>query len=359
MLSYGSGLGDRIGGSLTVFLHALLTDRAFEYVWYGQHVLWDTFQSPWIDWRAPPRNLSMGATVPAPPGSGGAVLPMVTENHHWRLPNRSTLYADFYLEAAVAEPRAWVRDLYGSGDLMSYGDGYDVVLWTQNQGLLALAFENPNLQKRLQALGLRWELAVPCLFNFLYVPSPAALSLFRRGNLLDVLLDPDNTVIGVQVRLGDWVFSSEQEGGQSLDDAVLARGYPHFECAQQLTDELNGVARPDEEWDGEGEEHYGAQFWDLAGWGSADSENSPRHKQEGLHAAAGEMWLFGLAAMHVVTTNSAFARLGAVAAGPKSLYGNDTAKYRVYGIPGWRRDCRLSSPDPLEAVASWWVGLHR
>ncbi len=46
----------------------------------------------------------------------------------------------------------------------------------------------PRRPSPLQALGLTWRRAVPCLFNFLYVPSPEALAPFRARGLLDALL---------------------------------------------------------------------------------------------------------------------------------------------------------------------------
>ncbi len=58
--------------------------------------------------------------------------------------------------------------------------------------------------------------------------------------------------------------------------------------------------------------------------------------QEGLHAAAGELWLFGLAHAHVITRESHFGRLGALAGG---RYGSMP---RVYSLakPYDRRSCR-------------------
>jgi len=46
-----NGLTDRLISAVTVFLHALLTDRAFLMDWDGQHCLWDAYRSNHIDWR--------------------------------------------------------------------------------------------------------------------------------------------------------------------------------------------------------------------------------------------------------------------------------------------------------------------
>jgi hypothetical protein len=46
-----NGLTDRLVSSVSVFLHALLTDRAFLFDWSGQHHLWDAYRSSYIDWQ--------------------------------------------------------------------------------------------------------------------------------------------------------------------------------------------------------------------------------------------------------------------------------------------------------------------
>ncbi|KXZ46426.1 hypothetical protein GPECTOR_43g862 [Gonium pectorale] len=392
MLSVESGLADRLGCSLTAFLYALLTDRVFEYVWYGHHVLWESYQSPWIDWRAPPRDVSRGVTVPAPPGAPGPVLPIVLENHHWSRPNRTTLNADFYINPPNEAVKAWVQNLFNSGDVMEYGRDHDVVQWMLNLGLLRFAFNNPHLQKRLQELGLTWQNVVPCLFNYLYVPSPEALSIFRRTPLLHTLLDPNNIVIGIQIRLGDWVFNQPANAAQGV--MHLQYGNWHFHCAQQLTDELiasgaahipgaplqlqrrasflslRGVSRRNAADAGGGSGAAGGRrkvYWLLISDSGAlraaalqkyndgrllVADDFPRNRQTGLHVAATEMWLFGLASMHVVSTGSAFGRLGALAGGPKSLDGQEAARYRIYGVTNRLKHCRLAGPDPTEAVAS-------
>jgi hypothetical protein len=46
-----NGVTDRLVSSVSVFLHALLTDRAFLFDWSGQHKLWDAYRSSFIDWQ--------------------------------------------------------------------------------------------------------------------------------------------------------------------------------------------------------------------------------------------------------------------------------------------------------------------
>ena len=58
MRSDFSGLGDRLTATLSAFLHALVSGRAFLYNWRAHerrapHVLWRALQSAWVDWRHP------------------------------------------------------------------------------------------------------------------------------------------------------------------------------------------------------------------------------------------------------------------------------------------------------------------
>jgi hypothetical protein len=46
-----NGLTDRLVSSVSVFLHALLTDRAFLLDWSGRSSLWEAYRSSYIDWR--------------------------------------------------------------------------------------------------------------------------------------------------------------------------------------------------------------------------------------------------------------------------------------------------------------------
>jgi hypothetical protein len=76
--------------------------------------------------------------------------------------------------------------------------------------------------------------------------------------------------------------------------------------------------------------------------GGALVQDFPLHGQDGLHAAASELWLFGLATAHVVTKASAFGRLGALAGGPWTRHPG-APMHRVYGIGTGYRTCRSAS----------------
>ncbi|KAG2493352.1 hypothetical protein HYH03_008485 [Edaphochlamys debaryana] len=440
MVSEASGLADRLTCSLTVMLYAILTNRTYEYVWYGHHVLWESLSSPYIDWRSPPRDQHEGTQLVR--DANGTVLPHVTENYWWSKPGRTELLARKYVDPSNATAKEEVRQLFAEVDLMSYGKEYDTVIWTSNNGLLRWMVQNPFLAPRLTEMNLTMNNAVRCLFNFAYTPSPAALAPFRQGDLLDKLLDPNNFVIGIQMRLGDHIFKQDTghiaEGHRSYrPDAFI--GEPYFACALELTAQLealpefggkpsrswgdylsslvlsasgfrlpwfgrrssSGSNRPRSERAGEAEAQAGGSssaaggprnasvdqsgsapppprkvYWFLVSDSAAVrkaarerfggsgrllvAEDLPldhvndysRNGQVGLHVAAGELWLFGLAHIHIITPTSTYGRLGAMAGlnQPNKMYSMFDHK---------RRRCLLTKPDRMEEVATWSTGVRR
>ncbi|KAG2486291.1 hypothetical protein HYH03_014996 [Edaphochlamys debaryana] len=255
MVSFVSGLADRLTCSLTVLLYALLTDRTFEYVWYGNHVLWESMQSPYIDWRVPPYNLtdlSKHAAVHDNKSEALSYKAVSYENHHARV-RRTTMFADHYLSPSDAKARSEVQRLFGFGDLITYGNGYDSLLWRLNMGMLRLLLRNPFTRDRVKALNLTLPNAVRCLFNFAYVPSPAALAPWRGSEVLDKLLDPTSFVIGIQVRVGDHVFQDPSAANAHPWQHLSGHAADaHFRCAQRLTEQLERLpefgGRPSSSW---------------------------------------------------------------------------------------------------------------
>ncbi|KAG2485680.1 hypothetical protein HYH03_015652 [Edaphochlamys debaryana] len=240
MLSDNRGLGDRLRSSLTVFAHVLLSNRTYELVWYGKHQLWYSFQSPWIDWRAPP-HLRI-ARFPREGGRpNGTVLPVVTENHHWANPNRSVFdsFCTRAIDPGFSQYQQNMTKRFETTDMTKYGGGRDVVLWTGNQGYARHVLSNPLLQERVKELGLSAGNLASCLFNFLYVPTPRALAPFRQKGMYDILLDPHNYIIGIQIRVGDHAFLDNRKGVKALNGSLP--GQAHFACAQQLREQLESL----------------------------------------------------------------------------------------------------------------------
>jgi hypothetical protein len=170
MVSNQSGLADRLGATVSVFLYALLTGRAFQYRWQGQHELWHALRSDYIDWR-----------YTAPEARSASVLNMSMYDRNWDFGSR----------------RDKLAYLFWRTELPALGDGYEHVVWTSNRGATYRALFNPWLQGPLRLLGLRPATAFACIFDFLFRPSPAVLGMFEPQ--LRVLMEPGLAKVGVQV----------------------------------------------------------------------------------------------------------------------------------------------------------------
>jgi hypothetical protein len=68
-------------------------------------------------------------------------------------------------------------------------------------------------------------------------------------------------------------------------------------------------------------------------------------------AAAGELWLFSLADLHVISKGSSYGRVGAMlAASWQNVFSLDSPAM-------WFRSCQLGDADSLASVTQDWTGI--
>jgi hypothetical protein len=85
----------------------------------------------------------------------------------------------------------------------------------------------------LYDMGLRPDTAFGCAFRFLFAPNDAVKEAF--GSEFGRLQDTHNDVlkIGVNIRLGDWVFgTTSSEKDKSINDLSFLQGI--FDCAHAI-----------------------------------------------------------------------------------------------------------------------------
>jgi hypothetical protein len=169
-----AGLADRLATSVTVFLYALLSDRAFQYDFPGDP-LWQALHSDFIDWRY------TGVD------SGNATLLMD--------------YVDKGLVDLDDGPQPGYMKLFTHGNTSAIGEGYHSVVWQSDHAAVWAAYGNPLVAGRLAAWGLPRENAFACLFDYLYRPSEDVLQAVRPQ--LGPLLDDSALRIGLQARTGE------------------------------------------------------------------------------------------------------------------------------------------------------------
>jgi hypothetical protein len=121
MMSNQSGLADRLSSTITVFLYAVLTGRAFQYHWIGKHDLWKALKSDYIDWR-----------YTAPEAKSGRVLNMSMYDANWDMGSK----------------RDKLAYLFWHTNITALGSDYEHVIWTSNRGATYRTLFNPWLQVR-------------------------------------------------------------------------------------------------------------------------------------------------------------------------------------------------------------------
>jgi hypothetical protein len=101
-------------------------------------------------------------------------------------------------------------------------------------------FDNPYHRKQLLDFGLRPDTAFGCIVEFLFRPNTAVLNM--TAPLLSMLRQPEILKIGVQIRVGDYVFQSKNRRGQRNCPLLTERKIQEFfVCCKEL--EAN-VAKP-------------------------------------------------------------------------------------------------------------------
>ncbi|MEW5300215.1 MAG: hypothetical protein WDW36_003161 [Sanguina aurantia] len=283
------GLSDRLFTITTVFLTALLSNRAFLNHFQAGYVLSEAMTSSYIDWSF---------TSPATPN----------------------VTFDYYEPLMSGRKKKLLREMLWLRDFTAMGARADNVVWRINSGAVMLAFDNPAVHCKLVQMGLNRENLFPCLFDFLFRPTPSTLNLYPTE--LQVLQDPDIVKIGIQIREGDSVFQRAVSAPVfSPHSKSLSYFEMYFECAMQLEQQYYARGAKKVVWYLVSDsvdirrlavEQYGADRV-LTNLGHAldhtllpysTAPATKAHFQKTAAIAAGEMWLFSLADAHIVTEKS-------------------------------------------------------
>jgi hypothetical protein len=182
------------------------------------------------------------------------------------------------------------------------------------------AWGNKHTKQRIQRLGLSPVNIFGCLFDFLYRPTPATMSLVQP--LLPQLLDPTTFKVGLQIRTGDEHLNGGKQARQ-FEDA-----FEWFHCARVV----------EQHWKPPGQKsvwflltdspdirrgavkYLGDQVVTMRDALLAHTLYVPSGANNSaagsiLGFAAAETWLFSLMDVHVISQLSGFGRMGAMMAG--------------------------------------------
>ncbi|KAL3130709.1 hypothetical protein ABBQ38_000058 [Trebouxia sp. C0009 RCD-2024] len=208
-------------------------------------------------------------------------------------------------------------ELIYKGSLGDLGDGADIVTMFGNVGVINVLFNNPQYKSQLYRMGLGPEIAYGCALEYLFAPSLAIKQHFHEEILT---MTGDALKIGIQIRLGDSYLKGGVFEDQKHAEATLETVQHFFDCANQL---VTTFRQPGQQvvWlllsdsldiRSLTKSTYGDRVLVKLDEPSHVAGMSGNEQREGMIAAAGEHWLFGLADYHVISSIGGFGRSAAL-----------------------------------------------
>jgi len=302
-----SGLCDRLTSAVTIFYVALLSKRAFKIDWKNLEPLESVFDQPNINWSIAHSDMD---------------------------PNLGVVKIRRYHTQKLVPEWHPMNDYFSRENLTHLDSDVRTLAFELNQGQIWTLFENPHHKRDLEAMGLTPETAFGCAMHFLFTPRLETLAIAketwqeiwpyvseRKRKLVPHSADFDNSkyatelLIGVQVRLGDFVFKSNSARCKTaFDQDAFTRSI--FKCADYLSDSINVPTKfllitdcVDIRW--AAKEYYGDR---LITYLSGDTEVGHVERTrslETLRLATSELWLFSMTDYQIITRDSSFGRVGA------------------------------------------------
>lgn len=322
-----SGLADTLIGTITVFLFALLTDRAFQ-VWHPELRLEDAYSQPSVNWTH------------APADEGSTVRWMLT-------PLGASEQPKYFTADEMAWFDATVLDALRFKDPAEVSGGAPHIEFVTHFGLVLPLFDNPFVRRRLYQMGLRPDTAFGCAFNYLFEPHAEVLKPYAA--ILREVSNPHILKIGVHIRLGDEVF-----GNDTLSEHLIAKADPFLDCAQQIESSLAVHGQP-VKWilfsDSTAlRQHIRAAY---PGKVVTPEQGSAQHvlKSKGgggaqsVRTAVAENWLLGQVDAFVLTAISGFGRIAVF----RSLLTQS-----AYIVADAKRTCGVKDYDSWRGMAEAW-----
>mmetsp|Transcript_12281 Transcript_12281/g.21751 ORF Transcript_12281/g.21751 Transcript_12281/m.21751 type:complete len:416 (-) Transcript_12281:21-1268(-) len=321
-----AGLADRMTGTITQFIHALLTHRAFKITVYGGVPdLGLAYNGPYINWSGIPLlpNDVLEPLRLTYRGQRDAPEPSRSFNSSVNAAKYSMLY--------MTNAGAKNDQMYGHHDLNAEpGSNATIIVASSNRGRSFKVFSNPFHSAVLLKYGLRPDTCFACIFKFLFEPKPevaeAALSVLSHLHVNEHALK-----IGIHIRVGDSVFQ-----GHVVRDLNPYEKY--FQCAIQLerahatpgqpvvwflmSDSLHVRQLAHARYGNKVlTDIYNASFhMNCPHTGDCDQVSSS-WKTAALLQASAQLWASSLTDFQVLTPGSGFGRLGAwLASNPYGLH---------------------------------------
>ncbi|KAI8385809.1 hypothetical protein BD560DRAFT_384425 [Blakeslea trispora] len=203
------GLADRMGGMISTFFYALLTDRAYLLNWAALNPLplETIWERPHIEWSHDPAEMEALFTDNTNPLLGYQKVDLLNRKY-------KNLTATLFPDG-------------GNTDFNDLWNG-TYIETRSNRGYIIRTFQlSQRYRKALNAIGLTKENAFRCITNFLFRPTIGSrrfLNAYKRLFEMKSVLS-----IGIQIRTDDNALANPQYDVNSLDK------WAHFfKCAGEL-----------------------------------------------------------------------------------------------------------------------------
>lgn len=355
-----SGLADRVIGSVTAFMIAILTDRAFQVGRrYSLPHLETVFSSPFINWTREE--------------DADWLIEPLKHDAKMRQYNHTVMETKEYFAVNTINDIRF-QDKLLRGDLQALMGGQEIstTMLAINRGKTIRMFENEHYRERLLTMGLTPSTAFGCLMHFLFRPLPDLfLPLHKEFYTLTTAMEHKILPISIQIRAGDTFLN-----GNNHDHAIDIGHYrAYFDCAEQI--ERFALTSG----------NYSKVYWYLVSdsvalrraaleeYGS-DKLITPLHSMvehsskeasvcgnkqspncvvsnEGFRTAAAEWWLLSFAPYHVITRYSGYGRSAAMySLHPDSIY------TVMNGKGSASITCSPQSFTDLETLSFDWSGIR-
>ena len=222
-------------------------------------------------------------------------------------------------------------------------------------------FNNPWAKQALMDIGLRPDTAIACAFPYLFKPCQEVKAMY--ADAWKSMADPSILKIGIQVRLGDRSFTSNNTS-PSWDSVA-----PYFACANEIekTRALPGqrvvyyLMSDSLALRRLAKAQLGAKLLTdvetttahvACEAGNMDTCD-PEQQALALRYAIGDIMTYSMADIHVYSKNSGFGRIGAW----MSLHWHNHYAIDVSNPEKGYRKCGVDSYDALKDSARTWAGV--
>jgi hypothetical protein len=184
----GTGMADKLVGTMTALWHAVLTDRAMSVVTYpGDPGLSDVCETGLFDWTQKPAVVKQDAIDRLRPGNLRVSVPTVFVT----LPK--SYHPSTFQAMQLHNKRVPTQQIYSNTSL-ARDPAY--LLLTTNRGRTYALANNPHYKQRFQAMGVPATDAFMCGLFFFCLPVAAVQQYYQK--YWDLLSEPGEPQVWVQ-----------------------------------------------------------------------------------------------------------------------------------------------------------------